>query len=84
ANCAEYAPIGLLLLGLAESMKGAPLVLHVLGATLLIGRIVHAVGLSQSPHNMPLRVSGMVMTLTMIGISAALCLWLAAPVAFKF
>jgi uncharacterized membrane protein YecN with MAPEG domain len=84
ANCAEYLPIGVLLLGLAESLKAQPLALHVLGATLLIGRIIHAYGLSQSPHNLPLRVGGMVMTLTMIGLSAALCLWLAAPGALRF
>lgn len=84
ANCAEYAPIGLLLLGLAESLRAAPLALHVLGAALLAGRIVHAVGLSATPHILPLRVGGMVMTLTMIGATAALCLWLAAPMAFKF
>ncbi|MDZ4842286.1 MAG: hypothetical protein SH859_09120 [Hyphomicrobium aestuarii] len=46
--------------------------------------ILHAYGLSQSPHNMPLRVSGMVLTLTMIGLSAGLCLWLSAPLALRF
>jgi len=33
---------------------------------------------------MPLRVSGMVLTLTMIGLSAGLCLWLSAPLALRF
>lgn len=84
ANCAEYAPIGIILLGLAESLKGAPLVLHALGAMLIIGRMVHAYGLSQSPHNLTLRVSGMVMTLTMIALAAATCVMLAAPAAFRF
>ena len=38
ANCAEYAPIGLILLALAE-LQGMPMVwLHLFGAMLLAGR----------------------------------------------
>lgn len=76
ANCAEYAPIALLLIGLLESLKAAPPLLHGLGAALVIGRVIHAYGLSQSPHNMPLRVGGMVLTLNVIAIAAVGCLWL--------
>ena len=84
ANCAEYAPIAIVLLGLAESLKAAPIWLHVLGAALLVGRVIHAYGLSQSPHNLPLRVGGMVLTLNMIIAAAVTCAWLAAPAAFRF
>ena len=84
ANFAEYAPIAIVLLGLAESLKAAPIWLHVLGAVLLVGRLIHAYGLSQSPHNLPLRVGGMVLTLNMIIAAAVTCAWLAAPAAFRF
>ena len=70
ANCAEYAPIGLLLLALVE-FSGAPSVaVHLLGMMLLIGRAAHARGFSASPPVMNLRVMGTALTLTMILLSA--------------
>ncbi len=78
ANFAEYVPIALILLGLAESMKLAPLWLHAIGATLVIGRYVHAYALSQTPHILQLRVFGMAATLTAIATAAATCLLLSA------
>ncbi|HGG65737.1 MAG TPA: hypothetical protein ENK34_14315 [Rhodobacteraceae bacterium] len=69
-NCAEYAPIALILLALAE-FQGAPVwVLHLLGIMLLSGRIIHAWGLSQSPQNLNARVLGMLLTLIMITFTA--------------
>jgi uncharacterized protein len=79
ANFVEYTPYALILIGLLESLKAPGLLLHGLGASLVIGRCIHAYGLSQSPHNMPLRVAGMVMTLTTIAVAAAACLAFAAP-----
>lgn len=79
ANCAEYAPIAVLLLGLSEALGAWPWLVHALGATLVLGRTSHAYGLSQSPHNLPMRVAGMVATLTMIGVAAGTCIVLAAP-----
>ena len=70
ANFAEYAPIGLILLGLTEA-SGAPVVaLHFLGGMLFLGRGFHAYGFSASPPIMRLRVWGMMLTLTMLLISA--------------
>ncbi|MDJ0821215.1 MAG: MAPEG family protein [Paracoccaceae bacterium] len=70
ANCAEYAPFGVLLLLLAE-LQGAPdLGVHALGLTLLAGRVMHAVGFSRRPNIMALRVGGMVLTMTMILVTA--------------
>ncbi len=70
ANCAEYAPLGILLLLLAE-LQGAPvLALHLLGLGLLAGRLLHAYGFSASPQNLRLRVLGMALTLTMLGVAA--------------
>ena len=70
ANCAEYAPIALLLLLIAE-VQGAPvLLLHALGLTLLVGRIIHAVGFGRTPQIIPMRRAGMVMTFTAIIVAA--------------
>ena len=73
ANFAEYVPIALLLLAFAESLKVPQVALHVLGATLLAGRLLHAYGLSQTPHILKWRTLGMVLTLTTIGLAALLC-----------
>lgn len=74
ANFAEYVPITLVLMALAESQKLGAIWLHGIGALLLAGRLVHAYGLSQSPHVMPMRVGGMAMTFTAIFAGAAACL----------
>ena len=76
ANFAEYVPIALILMALAESLRLPSARLHGIGALLLIGRIVHAYGLSQTPHIMGLRVVGMVATFTAILVAALGCLML--------
>ncbi|WP_104017531.1 MAPEG family protein [Roseovarius nitratireducens] len=69
-NFAEYAPMGLILLALAE-LQGAPLwVVHLLGVMLLAGRVIHAIGLGRTPQIMLLRRAGMILTFAMIAISA--------------
>ena len=70
ANCAEYAPIGLILLALTE-LQGAPgSVIHALGVLLLAGRVLHGWGFSASPPVMGARVAGTALTLVMIVLSA--------------
>ena len=69
ANFAEYAPIGLVLLGLTE-LQGAPYwVVHLLGLMLLTGRLAHAAGMGASPQRLSFRVTGMVLTLAMITLA---------------
>ncbi len=77
ANFAEYAPLALILMVLAEHQGAPPWMLHALGAGLLLGRALHAYGVSQPKEDFRLRVSGMALTITVIG-TAALYL-LAAP-----
>jgi uncharacterized protein len=77
ANFVEYTPLALILLMLGESLAASKLLLHALGLALCVGRSLHAYGLSQTPHVLRLRVLGMVMTLTVIGIAAATCIALA-------
>ncbi len=70
ANCAEYAPIGLILMLLAE-LQGAPgAALHLMGLTLLAGRIIHPLGFAVTPQKIILRQIGMLLTLAMIGLTA--------------
>jgi uncharacterized protein len=77
ANFAEYVPLALVLLGLAESLKAPPALLHLAGFTLLSGRVVHAYGLSQTPHILRLRVIGMILTFGAITLTAVVCFVLA-------
>ena len=74
ANFVEYAPLFLVLLGLAEQLTVSRALIHLAGAAFLAGRLLHAYGLSQTPHVLPLRVAGMVMSLTAIIAAAAACL----------
>ncbi|SMX37847.1 MAPEG family protein [Octadecabacter ascidiaceicola] len=62
ANCAEYAPFGLLLMALVELQDADPSAVHLIGATLLLGRIVHGYGFSTSPPIMLMRQAGMMLT----------------------
>jgi uncharacterized protein len=73
ANFAEYAPFALLLLGLAESMKTPTWLLVTCGALLVIGRLVHAYGISQSPEPMIFRQLGTGSTFTVLGVLATIC-----------
>jgi uncharacterized protein len=73
ANFVEYTPFVLILMGLAESMKAPALAVAAVGTLLLIGRIIHAYGLSHTPHIMRLRVGGMALTFTALASGAALC-----------
>lgn len=77
ANFAEYVPMALLLLALSESLKAPTSVIHLLAICLLAGRLLHAYGLSQTPHILKWRTVGMVLTLTVIGLAALLCFTLA-------
>ena len=74
ANFAEYAPFGLILLGLAESLQAPHWWVHVLGLVLLVGRSLHAFGVSQTKETIAVRATGMVMTFLMLGATALTCL----------
>ena len=74
ANFAEYAPFALLLLAFAEMQGGYGPLIHMLAGALLIGRCVHAYGLSREREDFRLRVGGMILTFSVIGITAGLLL----------
>lgn len=70
ANFAEYVPLVLVLMTLAELRSASSLVLHGIGACLLVGRLLHAYGLSSEPERMAYRMVGMVLTFSALGFSA--------------
>jgi uncharacterized membrane protein YecN with MAPEG domain len=83
ANAVEWIPISLLLL-LTLELNGAPIILiHILGATLLIGRILHAMGLPAKDFKK--RELGMQITIyLLIGLAILNILFLAFAGTLKF
>ncbi|MBL8413154.1 MAG: MAPEG family protein [Propionivibrio sp.] len=70
SNFAEYVPLTLFLIYLAEMQGAHALFIHALGLCLLAGRLSHAYGVSQANENYTFRVAGMSMTFTSL-ISAS-------------
>ena len=82
ANFAEYAPIALLLILLLELAGTPAALLHLLGAVLLGGRLLHAWSLTARSGRA--RVAGMIMTFAVLlsagvlNVFIALSHWLGA------
>ncbi len=74
ANFAEYVPLTLLLMALAESLQTAPWLLHLMGIALVLSRFVHAFGVSQGKENFSLRVTGIATTFFVLAVAALACL----------
>ena len=66
SNFAEYVPLSMILVYFLEVQSGTSPWIHVLCSALLIGRIIHAFGISQVEENYRYRVSGMALTFTVI------------------
>lgn len=73
ANFSETVPYALILMGLAESLNAQPRFLYLAGACLVIGRVVHAYGVSQAKETFAFRATGMVLTFTAVAIAALAC-----------
>lgn len=78
-NFVEYAPIGLIVLGLTEASGAGATWLWTLGTLLLAGRILHATGMIVVIQ--PLRVAGTMLTNWSLLLGAALLfmMWRASP-----
>ena len=75
ANAIENLPFGLLLLLLVEWNQTLPMLVHGFGIALIVGRVLHAFGLSRSSGTSPGRLIGMLLTIaTQLGM-ALLLLW---------
>ena len=75
ANAVEYLPLALLLLLLVEWNQTLPLIVHGFGIVLVLGRLLHAIGLSRSAGASLPRFSGMLLTLLCLLGMATLLLW---------
>lgn len=69
ANFTEHAPLGLFLPFLVEQTHGSGAFALGLAVALVLGRALHPIGMARPAPNAP-RVGGMVLTWTMIGVSA--------------
>jgi len=70
ANAVEYLPIGLLLLLLLELGQGPAWLVHLLGSLFIIGRLIHANGVSKAIITR--RIIGMQFTIWLMIIMAVL------------
>ncbi|WP_171227888.1 MULTISPECIES: MAPEG family protein [unclassified Ruegeria] len=70
SNCAEYAPIALLLIAMVELQGAGGLLVHILGLMLLAGRLLHAYGFGRTPQIVILRQAGMSLTFLAIMVAA--------------
>ena len=77
ANFAEFVPLALVLIGLAEGLGLAAWAVQGLGAALLVARVCHAIGISREPDIGPLRGGGAGLTLVVLAVAAATLLGLA-------
>ncbi|MGO4740128.1 MAPEG family protein [Bosea sp. 2KB_26] len=57
-NFVEWVPMILILMVLAEGQGAGPLWLHAAGALVVIGRILHPIGLRADAPTHPLRIAG--------------------------
>ena len=57
-NFAEYVPLALILMALAELQNPPGWMIHAIGIPLLLGRAAHAYGVSCEPEMLRVRVSG--------------------------
>jgi len=69
-NAAEYVPLALILMLILELNGGSARWLHVLGIALLVGRVAHVQGLSQSTGTSAGRFVGNVLTWSVIMAAA--------------
>jgi uncharacterized protein len=75
ANCVETMPLVLLGLVVAGLLGAPALVIHAVGAILLAGRILHAMGMLQENTVNKHRQFGMMLTFAAMILSAGLCVW---------
>ena len=69
-NFIEYVPIALILLALCEANGAGVRILWTIGGLLVLGRVIHAFGLSVTKPVTVARVIGMMFTWVSIGIAS--------------
>jgi uncharacterized membrane protein YecN with MAPEG domain len=71
-NLTEYAPIALILLAAVEIQGAPPFLVHGLGIALVLGRVLHAIGISRSSGKSYCRAFGMILTWLMIALASVI------------
>lgn len=74
-NNAEFVPLAIVMMLLAELCGGSSALLHAFGGTLLVARVAHAVGLPRKSPNV-YRFAGTALTWAMIAGCAGYVLYL--------
>ena len=69
-NLVEYAPLFVIMIALAELQGGNPIIVSVLAAAFLTGRLAHGYALAFTEKNKKLRKLGMMATLCGIAATA--------------
>ena len=72
-NFSEYVPMSLLLLAFAEIGGAGAGIIHLGGAALLSGRLLHGYALALTLQNMSARRTGVILTLASIVVGAIAC-----------
>ena len=78
-NFAEYVPLALVLLGFMEWRDASAPLLHVLGAALLIGRLLHALGVRREQEDLRFRTVGTTLTFSTLFVGAVYLLATSLP-----
>jgi uncharacterized membrane protein YecN with MAPEG domain len=69
-NWTEYVPPVLILMGLLEAQHASAYLLHALGITLTVGRVLHAWGLSRTSGRSFGRAAGIGLTWTVLAVAS--------------
>lgn len=75
ANAIEYIPLALLMMFIAENNGACMVFMHACGATLLLARLLHAVGLSSSAGTSFGRFVGTLLTWIVLLVLVGRLLW---------
>lgn len=76
ANFVEYVPLSVLMIGYLEIQGLGNLWLHILGGSLLLGRLMHGYAFAFTDHSPIGRSGGIALTLLSMAAAAGLCVWM--------
>ena len=80
ANFSEYVPLALLLMWFAEVITGVQILIIGLGCFLVIGRVLHMIGMKNDSESIICRKLGVISTMLVILVSAGNIFWGYLPI----
>jgi uncharacterized membrane protein YecN with MAPEG domain len=75
-NFAEYIPLGLFLMLLAELQNAPVFILHAVGIAFILGRFLHMYGIDTPKPRLLFRIAGMSFTFTALILLAITLIWI--------